>query len=208
MKSERIKTRRKDLKLTQLQVANFVGVSKASISQWEKGDTFPRGENLYSLAKILKCEPEWLLTGKGTPSTAAGNVEAGPELQGLYPVISWVQAGDWSAIDEMNRHEAEHYPCPVKCSDRTFLLRVRGMSMSPTFSEGELIFVDPEVEPVNGKYVVARLDDENEATFKQLIIEGDHKFLKATNPAWPTPIQPINGNCTIVGVVIFAGRMF
>ena len=62
--------------------------------------------------------------------------------------------------------------------------------MSPTFNEDELIFVDPEVEPSNGKYVVARLDDENEATFKQLIIEGGHKFLKAANPAWPTPIQP------------------
>ena len=78
--------------------------------------------------------------------------------------------------------------------------------MSPSFNEGDLIFVDPEVDPINGKYVVARLDDENEATFKQLIIEGGHKFLKATNPAWPIPIQPINGNCTFVGVVVFSGR--
>ncbi len=78
--------------------------------------------------------------------------------------------------------------------------------MSPTFHDGELIFVDPEVQPINGKYVIARLDDENEATFKWLIIEGGHKFLKAANPAWPTQIQPINGNCTIVGVVIFVGR--
>ncbi len=208
MKSQRIKDRRKDLKLTQLQVANFIGVSKASISQWEKGDTSPRGENLYALAKILKCAPEWLLNGKSKPNSEPSNVEAGPELQGLYPVISWVQAGDWSAIHEIHRHDAEHYPCPVKCSDQTFLLKVRGQSMSPTFNEGELIFVDPEVQPVNGKYVIARLDDDNEATFKQLIVEGGHKYLKAANPAWPTPIQPINGNCTIVGVVIFAGRLF
>jgi len=208
MKSQRIKNRRKDLNLTQQQVANIVGVSKASVSQWEKGDTSPRGENLYTLAKALKCTPEWLLNGKGDPSIERSNVEKGPELHGQYPVISWVQAGDWAAIYEINRHDAEYYPCPVKCSDRTFLLRVRGMSMSPTFNEDELIFIDPEVEPANGKYVVARLDDENEATFKQLIIEGGHKFLKAANPSWPTPIQPINGNCTIVGVVIFAGRLF
>lgn len=79
------------------------------------------------------------------------------------------------------------------------------MSMSPTFSEGDLIFVEPDLQLLNGKYVVTRLDDENEATFTQLIIEGGHKFLKAANP---TPIQPINGNCTIVGVVIFSGRLF
>jgi len=80
--------------------------------------------------------------------------------------------------------------------------------MQGTFNEDDLIFIDPEVQPVNGKYVVARLDDENEATLKQLIIEGGERYLKATNPDWPNKILPINGNCTIVGVVIFAGRLF
>jgi SOS-response transcriptional repressor LexA len=206
MKNQRIQNRRKELKLTQLEVASAVGVSKASVSLWEKGDTFPKGENLYALAKILKCEPTWLLYGKNNPTTEISNVIAGPELQGMYPVISWVQAGDWSAIHEIHASDAMHYPCPVKCSNKTFLLKVQGMSMSPAFNEGELIFVDPNVEPINGKYVIARLDDENEATFKQLIIEGGHKYLKAANPAWPTPIQAINGNCTLVGVVIFVGR--
>lgn len=207
MKNQRILERRKILGLTQPEIARAVGVSKVSVSQWEKGDTFPKGENLYALAKALKCEPSWILYGKEEPSEPS-NVIAGPELQGLYPVISWVQAGDWSAIHEIHSSDAEHYPCPVRCSDKTFLLKVQGMSMSPTFNEGELIFVDPAVQPINGKYVIARLDDENEATFKQLVIEGGHKFLKAANPSWPKPIQSINGNCSIVGVVIFAGRLF
>lgn len=207
MKNKRILERRKNLNLTQTFIARAIGVSKASVSLWEKGDTSPKGEHLYALAKVLKCEPSWILYGKGTP-TEVSNIEEAPPLQGLYPVISWVQAGDWAQIFEQNKQDAEHYPCPVKCSDKTFLLKVRGMSMSPTFNEDDLIFVDPEIEPSNGKYVVARLDDENEATFKQLIIEGEHKFLKAANPSWPTPIQPINGNCTIVGVVVFAGKIY
>ena len=69
-------------------------------------------------------------------------------------------------------------------------------------------FIDPKVKTVDGKYAVARLDDGNQATFKQLIIEDGQKFLQAANPDWPTPIQPINGNCTIVGVVISAMRLF
>lgn len=82
------------------------------------------------------------------------------------------------------------------------------MSMSPIFNEGELVFVDPEVEAISGKYIIARLDDENEATFKQLIIEDNQKFLKAANPNWPTQIQIISGNCTIVGVVISSMKLF
>lgn len=211
MNNKRFVERRKELGLTQAETALAVGVSRVSISQWEKGETSPKGVNLHKLANVLKCDPSWLLTGQGSPvpaNTEPSNVEAGPELQGAYPVISWVQAGDWSQIHEINRLEADHYPCPVKCSKQTFLLKVCGMSMSPVFNEGELIFVDPDVQPTNGKYVIARLDDENEATFKQLIIESGHKFLKAANPDWPTKIQPINGNCTIVGVVISAMRLF
>ena len=48
-----------------------------------------------------------------------------------------------------------------------------------------------EVQMVDGKYVAARLDDEDQATLD-----------------WRPPIQPINGNCTIVGVVISAMRLF
>lgn len=206
--SNRMKRRMAALNLRAVDVVKATGVSKGTVSQWLNGIAMPGGKNIITVAKALKCAPEWLINGKGNPSTEASNVEAGPELQGLYPVISWVQAGDWSAIHELNSHDADHYPCPVKCSNRTFLLKVRGQSMAGTFNEGELIFVDPEVEALNGKYVVARLDDENEATLKQLIIEGGHKFLKATNPDWPNKILPVNGNCTIVGVVIFAGRLF
>lgn len=210
IKSERILTRRKELGLTQLDVAKFVGISKAAVSKWEKGDSSPKGENLYSLVKILKCDPNWLLNGQGSPLPVGfdKNVETVPQRPlGSFPLISWVQAGDWSDITLTDIHEAEHYPCPIKCSPKTFLLKVIGRSMLPTFNEGELIFVDPEVQAVDGKYVVARLDDENQATFKQLIIEDGQKFLQAANPDWPTPIQPINGNCTIVGVVISAMRL-
>ncbi|WP_435234513.1 LexA family protein [Psychromonas sp. PT13] len=203
--STRIKSRRKLLGLSQEELAERIGVSQNAIHKLEDGTT-QKPRKIFELANVLQCNAEWLLTGKGSPLPEASNVEEGPELHGQYPVISWVQAGDWTTIYEINRHDAEYYPCPVKCSDKTFLLKVRGQSMAGTFNENELIFVDPAIEAVNGKYVVARLDDENEATLKQLIIEGGHKYLKATNPAWPTPIQPINGNCTIVGVVIFVGR--
>ena len=208
--NKRIKSKRKAEGLTQSFVGKFVGVSQASIAQWEQGVVTPRGANLIALANALNCDPNWLLTGQNFPSLAKepSNVEPGPELQGAYPVISWVQAGDWSQIHEINRLDADHYPCPVKCSKNTFILKVSGMSMSPLFAEGELIFVDPDVNATSGKYVIARLDDENEATFKQLIIESGHKFLKASNPDWPVKIQPINGNCTIVGVVISAMRLF
>ncbi|MDQ2045555.1 S24 family peptidase [Pseudoalteromonas sp. 20-92] len=42
-------------------------------------------------------------------------------------------------------------------------------------------FVDLEAKYFLGLYVVIHWDD-NQAPFKQLIIENGHKFLKAANP--------------------------
>lgn len=208
--SERIKQRMSALELRAVDVVRLTGVSKGTVSQWLNGIAKPGGKNIIALSKALGCQPDWLLFGKDAPiqNTTPSNVIPGPDIKGEYPLISWVQAGAWAAIYEENLAESVRYPCPVACSDSTFVLRVLGISMQPTFNEGELIFVDPEAEIANGKYVVARLDDENEATFKQLVIEGERKFLKPANPNWPEQLIPINGNCTIVGVVVFAGRIF
>lgn len=201
--AERVKERRKQLGLTQYQLADLVGVAQTSIQKLERGDT-KNPRNIEALARGLQCSPEFLRFGIG--DNINSNVAPGPALKSAVPLISWVQAGAWSEISEIKAYDAERYLCPVKCSDLTFALKVQGVSMEPKFFDGDLIFVDPEAECIHGSYVVARLDDDNQATFKQLIIESGHKFLKAANPNWPEQLIPINGNCTLVGKVIFTGK--
>jgi len=132
------------------------------------------------------------------------NVAPGPDMRAPLPLISWVQAGDWSEIiDNFAPGDAETWlPCPSKHGSRAYALRVEGVSMEPKFHSGDIIFVDPDLRAEHGSYVVVRLDDEKKATFKQLVIEGDQRFLRPENPAWPQQLIPINGNATICGVVI------
>ncbi|MGO2345762.1 MAG: LexA family protein, partial [Providencia sp.] len=68
--------------------------------------------------------------------------------------------------------------------------------------EGMIILVDPSIEPINGKLVVAKLVNENEATFKQYVVDAGNHYLKPLNPQYR--MIPINGNCRIVGVVVDA----
>ncbi|GAB2798930.1 LexA family transcriptional repressor [Halomonas shantousis] len=148
-----------------------------------------------------------LMQDMAAHSAQAGNVRPGPLSFRHVPEISWVAAGCWTDVDECNVNltDAPYWPCPVSCSENTFALRVEGDSMAPTFMPGTLIFVDPEVMPISGKKVVAIMTDTNQATFKQYIEDGGQKMLKALNPNWPQQYVPINGNCRIVGTVIFAG---
>ncbi len=206
---KRVEKRRIQLGMTQAQLGLIAGLAQNSIHNIESGET-KRPRKIDALAEALNCTPEYLLFGIGETQadkkSANNNVSLGPTLKAAVPLISWVQAGAWSEISEIKAYDAERYLCPVKCSDLTFALKVQGVSMEPKFYEGDLIFVDPEAECIHGSYVVARLDDNNEATFKQLIIESGQKFLKAANPNWPEQLIPINGNCTLVGKVIFTGK--
>jgi transcriptional regulator with XRE-family HTH domain len=43
---ERIRARRKELKIRQAALGKMVGVSNVAISQWERSETEPNGENL------------------------------------------------------------------------------------------------------------------------------------------------------------------
>ncbi len=204
---QRIRELRKARGLTLQQVADVFGITRASVSGWESDDTRPDQDKLPSLSKKLGTTVEHLLTGK-KPDVAAdsdANVEQGPDLRGHVPLISWVQAGNWEAVvDNFSPGDAEDWmPCPRKYGPQTFALRVRGVSMEPKYQDGDIIFVDPDAQAEHGKNIVVRLDDEHEATFKQLVMEGDQKFLRALNPDWPGPkLIPINGNATICGVVI------
>lgn len=60
---ERIRARRKELKLTQKSLAKALKLSDVSISQWERDDSEPTGKNLFALTTVLKCSPTWILFG-------------------------------------------------------------------------------------------------------------------------------------------------
>lgn len=47
--------------LTQIQLAEAVGISQSAIALWEAGRTMPRADKLSQLAKVLNCTVDELL---------------------------------------------------------------------------------------------------------------------------------------------------
>ena len=59
---EDLKTRRLELKLSQLDVAKMVGVSEATISRWESGNIANmKRDRIYKLSKALQIDPSLLI---------------------------------------------------------------------------------------------------------------------------------------------------
>ncbi len=78
--------------------------------------------------------------------------------------------------------------------------------MEPKFHDGDLIYVDPQVLPENGRYVILRFEGADEALLRQLIVEGGRRYFKALNPDWPDRIVGESEGVIIRGVVVFKGE--
>lgn len=80
----------------------------------------------------------------GATSTEPSNISPGPPNQKKIPVISWVQAGGWSdVVDQYQPGYAEEWIDTAATNHpNAFALTVRGDSMEPEFTEGDIITVE------------------------------------------------------------------
>ena len=166
---------------------------------------------LKKIGDELGVSASWLLGETGTPIgplDLGSNVEPAlqPTRSFAYPEISWVQAGAATeAIQLSNVAACPRHTSDVWAGENGFWLRVVGNSMtSPaggdSFPENFLILVAPDTEPRSGQYVVARMVDSNEATFKQLVNDAGELYLKPLNPAFP--MKEVDDTWEIVGTVV------
>lgn len=158
-------------------------------------------DNAAKVCEFLNIRLDWLMFGKhpsGLEPTS--NVEPAPDPRGRVPLISWVKAGAFcEAIDLLQPGDAEDWiTTTIQPRAYTYALRIRGDSMEPTFPDGAVIVVEPEMEPKHGSYVIAKNGD-NEATFKQLVQDGGVYYLKPLNPRYP--LLPVDANTCFCGVV-------
>ncbi|EPJ5278998.1 LexA family protein [Proteus mirabilis] len=187
------------------EIANKLGVTTKAVSKWFNAESLPRQEVMNKLAKLLSVDIVWLQHGQENVNNANVSNPRPYRPAPKYPVISFVQAGNWTeACEPYTLSEIdEWYESEVSVQGSAFWLKVEGDSMTaPTgvsIPEGSLVLVDTGREPINGSLVIAKLTDTNEATFKKLVLDGA-KYLKALNPAYP--VITINGNCKIIGVVV------
>lgn len=112
------------------------------------------------------------------------------KLHGPYPLISSVQAGNWTERCDNLGNIEEWGPASKNLGPRGYLLRVEGNSMTnpydrKSFPPGVILQVNPDLDALPGKFVIVRRSDSNETTFKKLISIDGELYLEAINPEWP-----------------------
>lgn len=203
--NERLAELRATAKLTQNAVAKAVGVSRAAVTQWENGLTKPKGEYIHALAKLYGCTTGYILHGE---DPGVGNVIPAPIGLRQIPIISYVQAGCWTESCDCRAMDGsiETITTDLDLGGMAFALKVRGDSMAPEILEGDVVVIDPDVDPLPGDYVVAK-NGSHEATLKQFRPRGtndqgqEYFELVPLNPVYPT-MRSDHHHVTIIGVMM------
>jgi len=145
--ADRLKSRRKELGLSQNALANSCGVSQPTIANWERGGHVPRQAALASIAMGLDVDPIWLLSG-------VLPLDKSPAHRHLSKPIRHIPIYDWpDHIDDLNTARPQDYITISALGED--LLALAAPNGSEILSGTILIFDMSEAVPRrNGRYLV------------------------------------------------------
>lgn len=178
MLEKTIKIMRKNAKLTQAQLAGALGITQQAVGRWENGSSAPDPKTLVKMAEIFGVSLDALLNA---PSLTAGQSSANfGEGNVMIPVLGTVRAG-YGALafeEELGQESAN-----VRDPEKYFYLIVKGDSMEPRISDGDLALVRKQQTLEDGELGVI-VYGEGEGTLKRFQKKGNAVVLQPFNPSY------------------------
>ena len=195
---DRVRTRRRELGLSQVKLASVAGINQGYLSAIERNLRRPAPPTIHALAVALDI-PQAVLIGEGADHDnpqrleirhlpTFGSIPAGPpgqsqEQMQMFPVLKHLWSPDF------------------------YCLRLTFDSMEPTLKPGDMVLVHyrPEVEPelVQGKICACLVD--GEPTLKRVSVDNiDGKrtiILRGDNPATSPMVIDGRRDFSIQGIV-------
>lgn len=172
--------RRKELGLTQKDIAEMVGVSEGTVSRWESGlIANMRRDRIAAYAKALRTTPGFIMTGEQEKENF---IPAGfSPLPRTYkvPLVGSIACGR-PITAEQNIETYIDAPEGTRCD---FCLRCKGDSMVEAgIQDGDIVYVRCQPQVENGEIAAVLIGDE--ATLKRIYYDGESIMLIPANRAY------------------------
>lgn len=148
---KKIRAHRDELGLTQAELAEKLGLTYSSVSQWESGRATPRTPILRQLADLFGTTVADLMGEDATEAAISGTSR-------MVPLLGFAHMGE--PCDEGNLADEVEVPASIAdAHPRGFMVHAQGGCMDNRFPNDALLLVDPDMEPVNGQPVLAETAD-------------------------------------------------
>lgn len=228
---ERMKLRRKELKLSADVVAEKLGVSRSTIFRYEKGDIEKLPTNILDdIAEVLKTTPAFLMgwEDENVPSIETIYKQLNPERQ--TKVYNFAER----QLEEQNRGNVVHFPKKEKLptiknsasaanptelvygdivveeeefervpSSADFAVPIIGDSMEPVIKNGQFVFVKEQPDVEDGEIAIVEIDGDG-VTCKEVYkdYESQTIILRSINELYEDRVVSPE-QIRIIGKVVF-----
>ena len=200
--ADNIKRLRTDAGLTQSELAKKVGVTRATVTQWETGWSQPRMGAVERLAEAFGVSISELVDSR---TKGIGFVDV--------PLLGSIAAG--KPIDTMESDERFPAPLPiVERHPRSFFLRVEGDSVNRRIPNGYVALIDPDEREPNDRDIFAVCVNGYSATLKHVRkLANGYELVPDSYDPTQRPIvfdygEEGTDEVTIIGKVIWAAVPF
>lgn len=189
--------------ISQTDLSIKLGVNKSVVSSWLSGSRYPRMNTMEKIATVFHVEKSDLMEKK--------DLTKSPRIPVKIPILGSVVAGiPLDAIEDIIGYE-EITPEMAAQGDY-FALRIKGASMEPVLTEGDVVIVKKQSYCDSGDIAIVLVNG-NEATVKKVTYSDAGITLIGYNAAvYPprlyTPEEVQNLPVQIIGRVIESRRRF
>ena len=205
--SERLVEAMKRKNMRQADLVRLTGIDKSSISLYISGKYSPKGDKLYKLSVALGVTAAWL-SGFNAPMLESAPSDYKDDTRTRkavkIPVLGYVKAGiPMEAIE--NIIDYEEISEEMARTGEFFGLKVKGDSMEPKISEGDVVIVRKQETVENGEIAVILINGD-EATIKRFYKSPLGITLMSTNTKYGpfnySPEEVDNLPITVIGKVV------
>ena len=176
--SEMLVKLRKQDRLTQIEAAGRMGITRSALSMYETGKREPDFETLELIADFYNVDMNTLMGGVAFPSLP-DNILPMPRMDRV-PLLGNIACGEPITAEE-NIEEYVDIPEHVKAD---FALRCKGDSMiNARIFDGDIVYIRQQPDVANGEIAAVLID--TEATLKRVYHYADRLELRPENPTFP-----------------------
>jgi repressor LexA len=181
--------------LNQTDMARDLNFPETTVSNWMKGETYPRPDRLQMMADYFNVRRSDLTERRVT------NIIEIPQRTVRIPVLGEIACGDPILVEENFEDYRTVLEESLPTGDLVYL-QAKGDSMHPTIPDGSMVLIRIQEEVENGEIAAVTFNLNAHATLKRVKKQNGLIFLMPDNPAHEPIVITKENPARIIGKAI------